>query len=197
MSPRIQKREYTTPPPFSLEWMNESKKCQARCVLWRQTKFFFLLQCISMTPLLFDTHKNSDEIYYKGAPMGSKKWWCATGLGRNLQPLGWIWEPQEHSMGDWFLCLTGENHCPEFWVRFNLPQKLHTYIRNQFWSQNRGNLHPTFRVWQKKCTTSIPWFGSLENYDVYILHTFFMKEKIKWATRFYVNYIKKNNNNIK
>ena len=84
MSPRIQKREYTTPPPFSLEWMNESKKCQARCVLWRQTKFFFLLQCISMTPLLFDTHKNSDEIYYKGAPIGSKKWWCATGLGRNL-----------------------------------------------------------------------------------------------------------------
>ena len=66
MSPRIQKREYTTPPPFSLEWMNESKKCQARCVLWRQTKFFFLLQCISMTPLLFDTHKNSDEIYYEG-----------------------------------------------------------------------------------------------------------------------------------
>ena len=135
------------------EWMNLKN---ARQDAFYDVKLNFFFSCNAFQWRHYYLTHTKIASSNKGAPIGSKKWWCATGLGRNLQPLGWIWEPQEHSMGDWFLCLTGENHCPEFWVRFNLPQKLHTYIRNQFWSRNKGNLHQTFRVWQKKCTTGIP-----------------------------------------
>ena len=49
--------------------------------------FFSLLQCISMTPLLFDTHKNSDEIYYKGRQLGLK----SGGVQRGWAEISNLW----------------------------------------------------------------------------------------------------------